>query len=151
MRLVQIVWRDHLGHLGDFTSNPDGGFTGDIDALVIMIRMAPIRPVSDKSGDKRPGFRITCGKADLKWPGPRRKDKQVYPSVRIDAPSFGQAINAALVEIDGVLAPAWPRSGGPLEDRRARPLRRCGGAGAARERVVRGRLGLAPTQARARS
>ena len=105
-----------MATIGIFTANPDGSFTGDIDALAVTLRDG-LSPRADKPSDKSPDFRITCGKANLgaAWTK-TSKDKNVYQSVRLDDPSFGQAINAALVEIDGVPTLVWSRSTGPRED-----------------------------------
>ena len=106
-----------MATIGIFTANADGSFTGDIDTLALKLKKVQIRPVADKPSDKAPDFRITCGKADLgaAWTKTSR-DKNVYQSVRLDDPSFGQAINAALVEIEGVPTLVWSRSTGPRED-----------------------------------
>jgi uncharacterized protein (DUF736 family) len=45
-----------------------------------------------------------------------RRDKNDHLSVKLDAPSFGAAINVALVVIDNVQTLVWSRSNGPKED-----------------------------------
>jgi uncharacterized protein (DUF736 family) len=45
-----------------------------------------------------------------------RRDKNDYLSVKLDAPSFGAAINVALVVIDNVQTLVWSRSNGPKEN-----------------------------------
>lgn len=106
-----------MSTIGIFTANADGSFTGDIDTLALKLKKVQIRPVAEKASDKSPDYRITCGKADLgaAWTK-TSKDEKVYRSVRLDDPSFGQAINAALVSIDGVETLVWSRSTGPRED-----------------------------------
>lgn len=106
-----------MSTIGIFTANADGSFTGDIDTLALTLKKVQIRPVAEKASDKSPDYRITCGKANLgaAWLK-TSKDEKVYRSVRMDDPSFGRPIDAALVEIDGVHTMVWSRSTGPKED-----------------------------------
>jgi uncharacterized protein (DUF736 family) len=106
-----------MSTIGTFTASADGSFTGDIDTLALKLKKVQIRPVTDKPSDKSPDYRITCGRANLgaAWTK-TSKDGNVYRSVKLDDPSFGAAINAALVDIEGVQTLVWSRSTGPKED-----------------------------------
>jgi uncharacterized protein (DUF736 family) len=106
-----------MATIGTFTANADGSFTGAIYTLAINLKKVQFRPVTEKSSDKSPDFRVTAGNADLgaAWKK-TSKDNNEYLSVRLDDPSFGNAINAALVVIDGVQTLVWSRSTGPKED-----------------------------------
>ncbi|PVM92773.1 DUF736 domain-containing protein [Caulobacter endophyticus] len=106
-----------MATIGTFTANADGSFTGAINTLAINLKKVQFRPVAEKSSDKAPDFRITAGLADLgaAWKK-TSKDNNAYLSVRLDDPSFGHAINAALVVIDDVHTLVWSRSTGPKED-----------------------------------
>lgn len=106
-----------MSTIGVFVLNADGSYTGDIDTLALKLKKVQIRPVADKPSDKSPDFRITCGKADLgaAWTK-TSKDNNTYHSVRLDDPSFGHAINAALVKSEADFLLIWSRSNGQKED-----------------------------------
>jgi uncharacterized protein (DUF736 family) len=106
-----------MATIGTFTANADGSFTGAIHTLAINLKAVQIRPVSEKPGDKSPDFRVFAGKAELgaAWKKTSR-DNNDYLSVKLDDPSFGAAINVALVVIEGVHTLVWSRSNGPKED-----------------------------------
>ena len=106
-----------MATIGTFVANADGSFTGAINTLAINLKAVQFRPVTDKSGDKSPDFRVYAGKAELgaAWKK-TSKDNHDYLSVKLDDPSFGHAINAALVLIDGDHTLVWSRSNGPKED-----------------------------------
>ena len=106
-----------MSTIGAFTANADGSFTGEIHTLAINLKKVQIRPVADKPSDKSPDFRITAGAANLgaAWKK-TSKDNNEYLSVKLDDPSFGAAINAALVVFETVHTLVWSRSTGPKED-----------------------------------
>jgi len=106
-----------MSTIGTFTANADGSFTGEIHTLAINLKKVQVRPITDKPSDKSPDFRITSGAANLgaAW-RKTSKDNNPYLSVKLDDPSFGAAINAALVVIDEVHTLVWSRSNGPKED-----------------------------------
>ncbi|WP_299006418.1 DUF736 domain-containing protein [uncultured Caulobacter sp.] len=106
-----------MATIGTFAANADGSFTGAIYTLAINLKKVQFRPVAEKSSDKAPDFRVTAGNADLgaAWKK-TSKDKNDYLSVRLDDPSFGNAINCALVMMDGVHTLVWSRSTAPKED-----------------------------------
>jgi uncharacterized protein (DUF736 family) len=106
-----------MATIGTFTLNADGSYTGAIYTLAINLKKVQFRPVTEKSSDKSPDFRVTAGNADLGAAWKKvSKDNNDYLSVRLDDPSFGNAINAALVVIDGVHTLVWSRSNGHKED-----------------------------------
>jgi uncharacterized protein (DUF736 family) len=106
-----------MATIGAFTANADGSFTGVITTLAINLKKVQFRPVGEKTSDKSPDYRIACGSADLgaAWKK-TSKDNNDYLSVRLDDPSFGAAINAALVVMDGVHTLVWSRGNGHKED-----------------------------------
>lgn len=106
-----------MATIGTFTAHADGSYAGTIHTLAIDLKKVQFRPVTEKSSDKSPDFRVTCGNADLgaAWKKVSKDDKP-YLSVRLDDPSFGAAINCGLFEIDGVHTLAWSRNTGPKED-----------------------------------
>ena len=105
-----------MATIGTFTAHANGSFTGAITTLAIDLKKVQFRPV-DKTSDKSPDFRVTAGNADLgaAWKK-TSKDNNEYLSVRLDDPSFGNAINCALVVIDEVHTLVWSRSSGHKED-----------------------------------
>ncbi|ADG11026.1 DUF736 domain-containing protein [Caulobacter segnis] len=105
-----------MATIGTFIANADGSFTGAINTLALNLKTVQIRP-ADKVSDKSPDFRITAGKANLgaAWKK-TSKDNNDYLSVKLDDPSFGAAINAALVVIEGVHTLVWSRSTSAKED-----------------------------------
>lgn len=105
-----------MATIGSFVAHADGSYTGSIDTLAIKLKAVQFRPV-DKANDKSPDFRVYAGKAELgaAWKK-TSKDEKDYLSVKLDDPSFAAAINAALVDIDGVQTLVWSRSNGPRED-----------------------------------
>ena len=106
-----------MATIGTFTANADGSFTGAINTLAINLKTVRLTPVTEKANDKSPDFRITAGRANLgaAWKK-TSKDNNDYLSVKLDDPSFGHAINAALVVIDGEHTLVWSRSNPPKED-----------------------------------
>lgn len=103
-----------MATLGVFTSNADGEIAGDIVTLVLRLNRCRSAP-SPTSPRQEPRFRTACGRPG----GVLDQDQQgqePLPSVRLGDPSFGQVIDAALVEIEGIPALVWSRSGGPRED-----------------------------------
>jgi uncharacterized protein (DUF736 family) len=106
-----------MATIGVFTPNADGSFSGSIHSLALNLKAVQFRPVTEKAGDKSPDFRVYAGKAELgaAWKK-TSKDNNDYLSVKLDDPSFGAAINAALVVIDTVHCLVWSRSNGPRED-----------------------------------
>jgi uncharacterized protein (DUF736 family) len=125
--------RPTLAAVGAFTANADGGFAGAGRALAI-----PSRP-SDRTG-RRNAVRTrapTSGCSPAKpslgrtWKSPPGDD--AYLSARLDDPSFGAAIKAALVGIEGTHTLVRPRDKGPKTDLSGPPVPPTGGAGAARE------------------
>ena len=106
-----------MATIGTFQAHADGSFSGAIHSLAINLKTVQFRPVADKSGDKGPDFRVFAGKAEIgaAWKKTSR-DKNQYLSVKLDDPSFGAAVNAALVVIDEVHSLVWSRSNGPRED-----------------------------------
>ncbi|ADG11027.1 DUF736 domain-containing protein [Caulobacter segnis] len=98
---LDVLERRSKAAIGGFTANADAPFA-DASRLAISCKTAPVRP-ADKVSDKSPDFRITAGRANLVTASMRADlDNEDYPSVKLDDPSFGAAINAALVVIAGV-------------------------------------------------
>jgi uncharacterized protein (DUF736 family) len=106
-----------MATIGTFTANADGSFTGAIHTLAINLKSVQIKPVDDKPGDKSPDFRVFAGKAELgaAWKKTSREEND-YLSVKLDDPSFGAAINVALVLLDGKHTLVWSRSTGHKPD-----------------------------------
>jgi uncharacterized protein (DUF736 family) len=92
------------------TANADGSFSGSIRTLTIDLKSVQFRPVAEKAGERSPEFRVFAGKAELgaAWKK-TSKDNNDYLSVRLDDPSFAEAIHAALVVIDGQHSLVWSR------------------------------------------
>ncbi|MBI1686797.1 DUF736 domain-containing protein [Caulobacter hibisci] len=106
-----------MATIGTFTIRENGAYTGSIDTLTIKLKAVEFRPVTEKTSDKSPDFRVYAGKADLGAAWKKvSKDEKDYLSVKLDDPSFSSAVNAALVDLDGVLTLVWSRSNGPRED-----------------------------------
>ena len=106
-----------MATIGTFTLRENGSYTGAIDTLAIKVKAVEFRPVDEKPSDKSPDYRVYAGKAELgaAWIKTSRDEKQ-YLSVKLDDPSFSAAINAALVDLDGVQTLVWSRSNGAKED-----------------------------------
>ena len=99
-----------MATIGTFTKTTDG-FTGSINTLSLNVKSATFRP-NDKSDDKAPDFRIFAGKAELgaAWKKVSAEERE-YLSVKLDDPSFADAIYASLVETDDeVHSLVWSRS-----------------------------------------
>jgi uncharacterized protein (DUF736 family) len=115
-RPAQICWRDHHGCRRRVHPKTDGSYTVVVRALASSSRVQ-VRPVTDKSSDKSPDYRVSAGNADLgaAWKWSARTTTTICRSA-LGAPSFGDAINAALVVIDGVHTLVWSRSHGYTAD-----------------------------------
>lgn len=105
-----------MAAIGAFTVQSGGGFAGAIHTLAI-----PSRPSRSARSAKGPGGESLDLPCSPTRPARRglektRRNKNDYLSVKLDAPSFGAAINVALVVIDNVHTLVWSRSNGPKED-----------------------------------
>ena len=99
-----------MATIGTFTKTADGAYTGVINTLSLNVKSAQFRP-NDKSDEKAPDFRIFAGKAELgaAWKKVSAEERE-YLSVKLDDPSFADAIYASLVETDEVYSLVWSRS-----------------------------------------
>ena len=99
-----------MATIGTFTKSTDGSYAGAINTLSLNVKSAQFRP-NEKTDDKAPDFRIFAGKAELgaAWKKTSAEDRP-YLSVKLDDPSFPDAIYASLVETDGVHSLVWSRN-----------------------------------------
>ena len=107
-----------MATIGAFTANADGSYSGAIRTLSLNVKTVQIRPV-EKTNERGPDFRIFSGPTEFgaAWKKTSR-DNNEYLSVKLDDPSFSEAMNAALVVIDGVHNLVWSRPTGDEEDQR---------------------------------
>ena len=98
-----------MATIGTFTKTSDG-YAGSINTLSLNVKSAQFRP-NEKTDDKAPDFRIFAGKAELgaAWKKVSAEERE-YLSVKLDDPSFPDAIYASLVETDEVHSLVWSRS-----------------------------------------
>ena len=98
-----------MATLGTFTLHADGSFTGSIRTLSLNVKSVTIRPV-EKSGDRGPDYRVFAAGYEFGagWKK-TSKDEKDYVSLKLDDFGFADAINAALVQIDGVHTLVWSR------------------------------------------
>jgi uncharacterized protein (DUF736 family) len=97
--------------IGIFTAHKDGGWIGSIHTLTINIKLRFV-PNDDRENEQSPAFRIYAGQSELGAAWRQRtggKDAQEYLSVRLDDPSWPEAISAALFEKDREARLVWNR------------------------------------------
>jgi uncharacterized protein (DUF736 family) len=84
--------------IGTFTRKGEG-YTGHIRTLTVDIK-AHFAPSTNGSGDKAPAFRVYSANYELgaAWHRTARESGREYLSLKLDDPSFPQAIHASLVE-----------------------------------------------------
>lgn len=93
-----------MATIDGLTVQSDDEMTGAIIALVVDPE-GSFRPIAEEARDKAPDWRLSCDGADLgaAWTK-ASQDNNDDLSARLDAPSFGAALNAALGVLDGVHA-----------------------------------------------
>ncbi|ATC24328.1 MULTISPECIES: DUF736 domain-containing protein [Caulobacter] len=98
-----------MATLGTFTLHADGSFTGSIRTLSLNVKSVTIRPV-EKTGERGPDYRVFAVGYEFGagWKK-TSKDEKEYVSLKFDDIGFADAINAALVQIDGVHTLVWSR------------------------------------------
>jgi uncharacterized protein (DUF736 family) len=101
-----------MATIGTFTKTSDGAYTGSIHTLSLNVKSAQFRP-NEKTDEKSPDFRIFAGKAELgaAWKKTSAEGRD-YLSVKLDDPSFPDAIYASLVEADDAHSLVWSRGRG---------------------------------------
>jgi uncharacterized protein (DUF736 family) len=99
-----------MATIGTFTANANGSFSGAIRTLMLNVKQVEIRPC-EKTAERGPDYRVFAQGAEVgaAWKK-TSKDEKDYLSVKLDDISFGEALNAALVVIDGVHSLVWSRS-----------------------------------------
>jgi len=105
-----------MATIGAFTANADGSYSGAIRTLSLNVKTVQFRPV-EKTGERSPDFRVYSGQTEFgaAWKK-TSKDNNDYLSVKLDDPSFSEAMNAALVLIDGVHSLVWSRPSAAKDD-----------------------------------
>ena len=95
--------------IGTFTKQENGSYSGSLATLTVKAKIS-INPVEKTSG-KAPDFRISAGNAEIgaAWTTISKKNKP-YLSVKLDDPSFPNAIVSRLVETANGFALVWGRS-----------------------------------------
>ena len=98
-----------MATLGTFTANANGSFSGAIRTLSLNVKSVTIRPV-EKSGERGPDYRVFAGGVEF-GAGWKKisKDENEYISLKLDDIGFADAVNAALVQIEGVHTLVWSR------------------------------------------
>lgn len=97
-----------MATIGTFTKS-ENGFSGSVKTLALNTK-ARISPV-EKTNDKGPDYRIFAGATEFgaAWKKKSNDGSREYLSVKLDDPSFAQAIYCSLVEVDGEFALIWSR------------------------------------------
>lgn len=94
--------------IGTFTKQDNGSYTGSLATLTVKAKIG-INPV-EKTSDKAPDFRVFAGNAEIgaAWTTVS-KEKKSYLSVKLDDPSFPNAILCRLVESTDGHSLVWSR------------------------------------------
>jgi uncharacterized protein (DUF736 family) len=97
--------------IGTFSADKDG-YAGSIRTLALNTKVR-ILANDRKTTDGAPDFRIMAGTAEIgaAWRKTKQGSEETYLRVKIDDPSFPQAIWGALLEAtqDGVVRLLWQR------------------------------------------
>ena len=86
--------------IGTFTSAKDGGCNGSIQTLTINTKVRLV-PNDNRENENAPAFLIFAGRSELGAAWQQRtngENPRDYLSVKLDDPSFPEAISAALFE-----------------------------------------------------
>jgi len=99
-----------MATIGTFHKSADGSYTGAIKTLTLNVKNATLRP-NEKTDDKAPDFRIFAGATEFgaAWKKTSRENRD-YLSVKLDDPSFPDAIYASMVDADDGYSLIWSRS-----------------------------------------
>jgi uncharacterized protein (DUF736 family) len=98
-----------MANIGTFTRDGDK-FSGAITTLALKAK-ATFQPIT-KTKPKMPDYRVYAGGAEIgaAWTMASRDQQRPYLSVKLDDPSFGDAIYCRLVELeDGRHQLLWSR------------------------------------------
>lgn len=100
--------------LGTFTPRQDGGYSGKIATLCGIQADLVLLPVTDKTNDAAPDFRVmlsrTRSEVGAGWKRIAQDSGEAYVGVELDAPGFSHPIRAALFSgIDREHALIWTR------------------------------------------
>lgn len=114
-------------HIGTFTKNDDGHFTGRIETLTFAVD-AKIIPVEGKTKERSPDYKIiaiyTGAEIGAGWNELSQRTDKPYISIKIDDPSFAYPMWCALTdaETDGYRL-NWsrpkPKSASPADGQEA--------------------------------
>ena len=88
-----------MAQIGSFTLGKDGGWTGAIRTLTIDAKVRLV-PNDNRENENAPAFRVFVGQSHIgdAWEARSSGDNpKYYLRVRLDDPSLGEPINAALL------------------------------------------------------
>lgn len=98
-----------MSTIGTF-SKSENGFDGTLNTLAVKTPVSITR-VETKRGEKSPDYRIYAGQTEIgvAWDAKSQSNGNPYLAVRIDDPSFPNAIRARLVMSEDRYLLIWSR------------------------------------------